>query len=263
MGKTEHLFSTGELGKMVGISVRTLQYYDEQGLLNPSVTEGGRRRYTHENVLRLEQILFLKSFGFSLEEIKEKILDLKVTSDLNHVFLQQKKVLTEQVKSLNHTIATLDTALAETESGREIDMNHLIMIMESMKRGNPYSFIVRYFDDDQLKNYAVKLFDPSDNTKQIKEVFNRLDELYRQGADPAGKDGQELAKSWWSMINQFAGGDLKLIKSLMYMGSNIQNWSEETEQLKKPIQNFLAKAFNIYLKKSGINIEETGGKSGT
>lgn len=116
MEETEHLFSTEELAKMVGISVRTLQYYDEQGLLRPSVTEGGRRRYTHENVLRLEQILFLKSFGFLLEEIKDKLLDLEATSDLNRVSLQQKKVLTEQVKSLNRTIATLDTTLAETEN---------------------------------------------------------------------------------------------------------------------------------------------------
>ncbi len=258
MEKTEHLFSTGELAKMVGISVRTLQYYDEQGLLKPGVTEGGRRRYTRRNVLRLEQILFLKSFGFSLKEIKDKMLDLKAMPDLHHMFWQQRKVLTKQVESLNHTISVLDTALAETENGRKVDMDRLIMIMESMKRGNPYSFIVRYFDDDQLKNYAMQLLGSPDNTEQTKAIFNRLDELYRRGADPAGEEGQELAKNWWSMVNQFAGNDLKLIKSLMYMGRNIENWPDtsETEQLKKPIQNFLAKAFNIYLEKNGIDIGE-------
>jgi MerR family transcriptional regulator, thiopeptide resistance regulator len=254
MAKNENLFSTGELAKMVGVSLRTLQYYDEQNLLKPSITEGGRRRYTREHVLRLEQILFLKSFGFSLEEIKDKILDLKTASDFNQVFLQQREVLTEQVENLNHTIKMLDTALSETKNGQEIDMDRLIMIMESMKRGNPYTFIVRYLDDDQLKNYAVRLLGTPDNTDYVKDIFNRLEELYRQDANPAGEDGQELAKRWWGMVNQFAGGDLKLIKSLMYMGNDIQNWPEETEQLKKPIQNFLAKAFTIYLDHNGIKI---------
>jgi hypothetical protein len=54
-----NLLAIGELAHMVGITVRTLQYYDEQDLLKPIVTEGGRRKYTREDVVRLEQILFL------------------------------------------------------------------------------------------------------------------------------------------------------------------------------------------------------------
>ena len=67
--ENEHLFTIGELARMGGVTVRTLQYYDEQDLLKPIITEGGRRKYTCEEVLRLEQILFLKSLGFSLKEI--------------------------------------------------------------------------------------------------------------------------------------------------------------------------------------------------
>lgn len=255
MEKKKKLFSTGELAKMAGVSLRTLQYYDERDLLKPSVTEGGRRRYTCENVLRLEQILFLKSFGFSLEEIKDKILDLKTASDFNEVFLQQREVLREQVENLNHTIKMLDIALTETKVGKEIDMDRLIMIIKSMNSGNPYTFIVlRYLDEEQLKNYAIKCLGIRDNIGYVNDIFSRLEELYKRGVNPASEEGQELARNWWEMVNQFAGGDLKFIRSLMYMGSDIQNWPEEVEQLKKPIQNFLAKAFNIYLDNNGIKI---------
>lgn len=82
MGNQERLFSIGEIAHTLGVSVRTLQYYDEQNLLKPFMTEGGRRRYSRENLLRLEQILFLKSMGFSLEEIKDKILELKTPARL-------------------------------------------------------------------------------------------------------------------------------------------------------------------------------------
>lgn len=263
MDKEQHLFSTGELANMVGVSLRTLQYYDEQNLLKPILTEGGRRRYTRENVLRLEQILFLKSCGFSLEEIKDKIMDLKTASDFKRVFSQQRKVLTEQIESLNHTVEMLDTAIAETPDGEEINIDRMVMIMESMKRGNPYTFVVRYFDDEQLKNYALRLIGAPDNMDYIKDIFNRLEQLYETNADPAGEDGQELAKRWWAMANQFTEGDVKLLKSLIYVGRDIQNWPDEVENVKKPIENFLVKALRIYFQTHDIEIGDIAKKSET
>ncbi len=256
MEQKEHLFSTGELANMVGVSVRTLQYYDEENLLKPFVTEGGRRRYTRENLMRLEQILFLKSFGFSLEEIKDKILDLKTAPDFKKMFFQQRKVLTEQIDNLNHTVNMLDAAIAETLTDEDINIDRIIMILESMKRGNPYTFVVRYFDDDQLKNYALQLIGAPDNTDYVKDIFNHLEELYETNADPAGEDGQELAKHWWSMANQFAEGDVKLLKSLIYVGQDRKNWPDEVEDVKKPIENFLIKALRIYFKNHDIEIDD-------
>jgi Predicted transcriptional regulators len=261
MDKNKYLLSTGELANMAGVSVRTLQYYDEQGLLIPCITEGGRRRYTRENVLRLEQILFLKSCGFSLEEIKDKILDLKTAFDFRKTFSQQKKVLTDQIENLNHTVKMLDMAIAETANGEEINMDRMTTIMESMKRGNPYTFVVRYFDDEQVKNYAFRLIGAPNSMDYVKDIFDCMEQLYKMHADPAGEEGQELAKRWWSMANQFTEGDVKLLKSLIYVGRDIQNWPDEVEEVKKPIENFLAKALKIYFDNHGIEIGDVESKS--
>ena len=141
----------------------------------------------------------------------------------------------------------LDAALAEAKSKQEIDMNRLIMIMESIKRGNPYTFVVRYFDDEQLRNYSIQLLDPHSNKDYIKELFVRLEQLYENGIDPASKDGQEFAKLWWDMVNKFTSGDDKLLELLIYVGRDMQNWPDEAENVKKPIENFLVKAMKIYL----------------
>lgn len=62
----------GELAKKTGVSVRTLHYYDEIGLLEPSChTEAGYRLYTTSDIVRLQQIKSLQQLGFSLEEIRE------------------------------------------------------------------------------------------------------------------------------------------------------------------------------------------------
>ena len=66
------MYTIGKLSKNTGVTVRTLDYYDEIGLIKPSSkTEGGHRLYSEVDVLRLERILALKYMGFSLEQIKD------------------------------------------------------------------------------------------------------------------------------------------------------------------------------------------------
>lgn len=253
MVNQEHLFTIGELARIGGVSVRTLQYYDEQDLLKPIITKGGRRKYTREDVLRLEQILFLKSLGFSLEEINEKILDLNTSADLKNIFTMQRNALTGQIEQLNNIVDMLDTAIAETNTEQEISMDRLITIMESMKRGNPYAFVVRYFNDEQLKSFAIQLFTMPDNLK-VKEVFDKLRELYEKGVNPEGEEGQELAKRWWNMVNEFSSGDFNLLMSLINAGLDIPNWPDEARDIQEPIKNFLVKALNVYIHNNGLQI---------
>src|SRR5881628_2102160 len=62
----------GELAKRTGVSVRTLHYYDEIGLLAPSRhSEAGYRLYAGADVVRLQQIKSLRQLGFSLEQIRD------------------------------------------------------------------------------------------------------------------------------------------------------------------------------------------------
>ncbi|MNP85506.1 hypothetical protein D3C76_1852800 [compost metagenome] len=58
------------------------------------------------------------------------------------------------------------------------------------------------------------------------------------------------------MANQFTEGDVKLLKSLIYVGQDIQNWPDEVEDVKKPIENFLIKALRIYFKSHDIEIDD-------
>lgn len=61
-----------EVAKLTGITVRTLHYYDEIGLLKPSeITEAGYRLYSREDLEILQQILFFRELDFPLSQIKE------------------------------------------------------------------------------------------------------------------------------------------------------------------------------------------------
>lgn len=64
------IYSTGELAKAAGVTVRTVQYYDKRGILLPSqLTEGGRRIYTESDLERLKIICFLRDLDFPLSRL--------------------------------------------------------------------------------------------------------------------------------------------------------------------------------------------------
>ena len=75
-----------EVAKLTGITARTLHYYDEIGLLKPSIiTEAKYRQYTDDDLTRLQEILFFREVGFALDYI---FFPFKTnTRERNRIFL--------------------------------------------------------------------------------------------------------------------------------------------------------------------------------
>src|SRR5437588_7172410 len=95
------LWQVGELARQTGLSVRTLHYYEEVGVLAPSGrTEAGYRLYSEADVARLQQIRSLRQLGFSLEEVRDclgrpdfapqRVLQLHLARLREQVELQQR-----------------------------------------------------------------------------------------------------------------------------------------------------------------------------
>ena len=73
-------YSIGEVAKFSGVTVRTLQYYDNIGLVPIEKDESGRRFYSRNDLVRLQQALFFRSLGLSLKQIRELVVEA-ATSD--------------------------------------------------------------------------------------------------------------------------------------------------------------------------------------
>ncbi len=99
-----------ELSQLTGISIRTLRYYDEIGLLKPTdLTEAGYRLYDDKALERLQEILFFKELELSLGEIKV-ILD-NPEYDRQQVLLTQKELLIRKRNRLNGILELLDDVM--------------------------------------------------------------------------------------------------------------------------------------------------------
>lgn len=99
-----------EVSKITGISVRTLHYYDEIGLLKPTeISESGYRLYDDKALEVLQQILFFKEFSMPLKDIKTMIENPDL--DKNKLLQEQKKILVQKKERLERIIASIDDIL--------------------------------------------------------------------------------------------------------------------------------------------------------
>jgi MerR family copper efflux transcriptional regulator len=100
----EHLQQIGQVAERVGLSIRTVRYYEEMGLLVPTArSQGGFRLYTDENISRLEIIKQMKPLGFSVEEMRE-LLDIR--DHLGRDGLEPAERTTLSLRLVNYVAAT-------------------------------------------------------------------------------------------------------------------------------------------------------------
>ncbi len=91
-------YTTGELAKQCGVTVRTVQFYDQKGILIPSaLSEGGRRLYSDEDLKKMKIICFLRDTGLSLDTIGQLLKEEDPGSVISVLLSQQEQLLQEEI----------------------------------------------------------------------------------------------------------------------------------------------------------------------
>jgi MerR family transcriptional regulator, thiopeptide resistance regulator len=107
-------YTVKQLADMAGVSVRTLHYYDQLGLLRPqNHTPNGYRQYGQEAVVRLQQIMFFRELGFSLSEIKDIVN--RPDFDVLRALETHRALLLKKAQRLNDLIATVDRTISNVK----------------------------------------------------------------------------------------------------------------------------------------------------
>jgi DNA-binding transcriptional MerR regulator len=91
-------YTTGEIAKLCGVSVRTVQYYDSRNILVPSaLSEGGRRLYSEDDLKRMKIICFLRDAGISINSIGELLSEENPGRVIAVLLDQQEQQLQEEI----------------------------------------------------------------------------------------------------------------------------------------------------------------------
>src|SRR5688500_6301055 len=122
--KDRSMHRVQEFAHLTGVSIRTLHYYDEIGLLVPKArTATGYRLYDESDALRLQQILILRELDFSLEDIRRSLDDPGY--DQRGALLSQKRQLQQRAQHTQAMLDAIDAALEaidDTSKGDTVDM---------------------------------------------------------------------------------------------------------------------------------------------
>ncbi len=248
-------FTVGEAAKKMGVSVRTLQYYHKIGLLPPSgISEGGRRQYTYRDLVQLHQILSLKHLGFSLQDIKERLPSLDTPEQVAQALEQQAQDTRSKIQELTATLQELEALRTEVLQMQSVDFKKYADIIVNLQMHNDYYWLIKHFDS-QTMDYIRRRFDSDSGTAMI-QTFTRLQEqalqLQRQGFPPDSPQGQELAASFWNMIQDFTGGNMEMLPKLVELGS-FSGADPDWQQKQQQVNAYLEPALEHYLSNLGID----------
>ena len=131
-------YTTGELAKACGITVRTVQFYDQKGILVPSnLTEGGRRLYSEEDLKMMKIICFLRELGLSLDTIGQLLKEEDPGSVISVLLEQQEQLLQEEIDERRgklDRLAELKKGLKNASSFSVQTISDIATVMENKKK---------------------------------------------------------------------------------------------------------------------------------
>ena len=247
--------TVGEVAKKMGTTVRTLQYYDKEGLLSPSAeSEGGRRLYTDKDLVTLHQILSLKSLGFSLDDIKQRLISLETPTDVATALTEQADSIREKIEQLTDSLTAIEQLKAEVLQMQTVNFKAYADIIVNLQMKNGSYYLIKRFDDDTL-DHIRNQFD-RESGLDFMDRFNCLSDeivqLQKENVLPESERCQQVVKEYWGLIMEFTNGDMSMLPKLMEIG-NIDTATNAWEERQKIVNDYLEPALQIYFSKLGVN----------
>jgi len=249
--------TVGEVAKKMNSTVRTLQYYDKEGVLSPSAeSEGGRRLYTDKDIVKLHQIQSMKYLGFSLDDIKTRLIPIDTPDEMAALLTEHANLMREKIATLSESLDAITLLMDEVIQMQSVDFEKYAAIIVSLQMKNEYYSLIKHFDDETLKQLTTRFSGNKDGaTAVIESVNNLLDkaiQFLKDGIQPESDEGMELAKDFWEAILTVTGDDVSMIPKLADLASGADGGSKWKQ--KQDIANkFIEPALNAYFTKLGVN----------
>jgi len=247
-------YTVQKLGKLAGISTRTLRYYDEIGMLKPArINSSGYRIYGQKEIDRLQHMLFYRELGLSLEDIK-KIMDSPSFNSLSALCEHREKLIAKKnqieklILNVEKTIAAKEGRI--TMSNREKFEGFKQKLIEENE--SKYGKEVREKYGDEAVERSNKAFmnmteeQYNEFTKLGEDIISTLKEAIKTN-DPAGELAQKAAdlhRRWltfaWGNYNREAHAGV----TDLYV--NDERFTKYYDQHQPGLAAFLREAVYIY-----------------
>ena len=217
-------YSTGEVAKKLHISVRTLRYYDQIGLLSPAQKdEVGKRLYSNEDLVELEKISILKKLNLSLDNIGRVLSKLTIKQILH----AHKESLQQELGELNISINHTNTLLHIVDLEGELKWEQLMPLVQNEEKSDRIEMNWNdYFNQAEQITLKERLPKMEANDPQIRKWINlikRVELCLEKGIAPDSVEGQILAEDALILSDELFMGNSLPINFLRYENHRISH----------------------------------------
>ena len=210
------MYTVGQLSKKTNVSIRTLHYYDEIGLLHPSnKADNGYRYYTKNDMVKLQQIIVLKKLGFTLSKIKEMMkanLHGTKVEKWKQVFEMEIEKIQEEKKRLDEMEKSLHAVLHSLELTGDVSADYIIDIIHSVQGDHVDSFLHRNFTEEEQTELLEKMPNLTTHNEITNKWMNLLKKVHQTKGEPIDS---EASQALAAEMMQFIREDLQMDDALI------------------------------------------------
>ena len=252
----EGFMTVGEVAKKMNTTVFAIQYYDKKNILKPSgKTEGGRRLYTDEDIFKLHQIQTMKYLGFSLDDIRTRILLFETQDEVVEALTEQANIANKKMADLSKVLQTIEALKTEVLQMQTVDFKKYADIVINLQMENEHYKFIKYLDD-KILNYFRNRFDKDRATEMLKSINFLMDEALRlrnDGINPESDEGQAFARAYWEKMLEFVDGDVSVILEIFKFTDSISGDNSEWKKKEELASSFIEPALGAYFAQLGVN----------
>ena len=244
------MFTVKQLSKMAGITRRTLQYYDEIGLLKPSeVGDNGYRYYGEESLLRLQQILLYRELGMPLENIK-KIIGRRDFDALSALESHREELL-KRIAQLELLITTVDDTILHLKGQKEMSKKQFFEGFSDEQQAEYEKEAMRMYDPAVVKASNQKWRSYSSDEKQrIGDEGNAVYEsiLLAMPKGASSPEAQAGVERWRHHMEYFWTPNDDQLLGLVDLYNVDPRFKANFDEIDPNLAEFMRQAVKVYVK---------------
>ena len=246
-------YSIGEFSRGTGTTIRTLQYYDEIGLLKPEKNvSSGHRVYKGKDILELQKIVSLKVLGYSLEEISVMLKMPSLNVSLKETLEQQRKAFEEKRKQIEVSIKALERTMVCLKEDEELDSDILMSLINSIQKETEQRlWLEEYVSKETVDGLYNK---PEEESLALDKEFVRLAKEVKRlfGRQIEDSEVQKLVDEHMKATLKYVG------EETMYSLGKLENAQEQyNNMMPSPYteeeEAWLNEAMEYYMIQSGLS----------
>ncbi|MCR1897437.1 MerR family transcriptional regulator [Irregularibacter muris] len=251
-------YSIGDLVNATGITVRTLQHYDNIGLLPASERdENGRRYYTEGDIMKLEQIIFYKSLGFTLKEIQQRLVNETELKKMDELLDYQETTLYTQIEARYTSLSAIEAFRDIIALGKIPPWSFLASFISKLNDSDFLSWGGSYFSEEEMRKFEEH-FNGLEDALAFYHTWKSLSikaAIYNESEISSDEEiAQELAKQWLQMVEYATGGDEELRQIYIKVDGSREVWPDESRRLMDAADGYISDCVRLYCVENNLGL---------